>query len=62
MFLTTVGAGIGQPFITDQAQKQTNVVGTAATFTVTSTGAEPLVHQYVVHSGAYPGAGGVLAS
>jgi hypothetical protein len=40
----------GQPVITTQPQSQTNVVGTAATFSVVATGKQPLSYQWLFYS------------
>jgi len=54
LFLAADGPGFGQaPIITTQPQDQTNAVGTAATFTVTATGNEPLAYQWQKYTTAF---------
>jgi pectate lyase/pectin methylesterase-like acyl-CoA thioesterase len=52
----TVVAEAGAPMITQQPQIQTAVIGGAATFTVSATGAEPLAYQWLKDGAPIAGA------
>src|SRR5262245_14960173 len=50
MLLAAFRQVFGQPVIITQPQSQTNVVGTAATFSVIATGTPPLSYQWIFNS------------
>src|SRR5580765_4050801 len=50
ILLAPIFNGFSQPIITTQPQSQTNVAGTAATFSVAATGTPPLNYQWQFHS------------
>ena len=52
MLLATASTGFCQPIITVQPLAQTNLLGTAATFTVSATGVEPLHYQWQRSTGS----------